>query len=119
MPYIAKDFEAKLGSVVGDGECVTYVVRVSHAPAVGAWHAGIQVKGSAPGAIEKGTVIATMVDGHYPGEGRHAAIYLSHDSTGIQVIDQWVGQKVHYRTIYWHHQGYARQNDGDAYYVVE
>jgi hypothetical protein len=121
MPYIAAHPEHYLGQRVGTGQCVAYVQTAAHAPLTHNWRAGIKVKTAALGTISKGTVIATMVDGHYPNHshGNHAAIYLSHDSHGIQVIDQWVGQPVHYRTIHYHGGHGNASNDGDMYYVVE
>jgi len=62
-----------------------------------------------------------MVDGHYPNHahGNHAAIYLSHDSQGIRVWDQWLGQPVHERVIHYHGGSGSPSNDGDKFYVVE
>src|SRR5258708_37211834 len=77
--------------------------------------------GASMGVISKGTVIATMVDGHYPNHahGNHAAIYLSHDVHGIVVLDQWTGHPVSRRTIH-PHGGHANaSNDADAFYVLE
>ncbi len=44
-------------------------------------------------ALEKGTAIATFVNGRYPNKasGNHAAYYISQDAGGITVIDQWAG----------------------------
>lgn len=121
MPYIAANPEHYVGKSIGSGQCVAYVQKAAGAPSTGGWRAGVKVKGAALGTIQKGTVIATMVDGLYPGNatGNHAAIYLSHDAEGIQVVDQWVGQPVHYRTIRWNGGQGSPSNDGDAYYVIE
>jgi hypothetical protein len=121
MPYIAAHPEHYLHRVVGSGQCVAYVQTAAGAPNTGRWQAGQKIHATQIGVIQKGTVIATMVNGHYPNHshGNHAAIYLSHDSHGIQVIDQWHGQSVHYRTIHWHGGQGNPSNDGDAYYVVE
>jgi hypothetical protein len=121
MAYIAPHPEHYLHKSVGTGQCVAYVQAAAHAPNTGHWHAGIRVKGANLGTIARGTVIATMVDGHYPNHshGNHAAIYLSHDSSGIQVLDQWLGHPVNYRTIHWHGGHGNASNDGDAFYVVE
>src|SRR5262245_24931625 len=121
MPYIAAHADHYLGKKVGTGQCVAYVQAAAHAPSTGTWTAGILVKTSGIGVISKGTVIATMVDGHYPNHshGNHAAIYLSHDSHGIRVLDQWSGQPVHERTIGYHGGSGSPSNDGDAFYVVE
>lgn len=121
MPYIAANPERYLHQTVGTGECVAYVQAAARAPSAGSWSAGAHVHEAGVGTIARGTVIATMVDGRYPNRssGNHAAIYLSHDATGIQVIDQWRGQPVHHRTIRWHGGHGSPSNDGDAYYVVE
>jgi hypothetical protein len=62
-------------------------------PGTSKWRKGIQVKIADASSIKKGTVIATFTPGGtYPtaSEGqRHAAIYLSHHSDGIKVLDQW------------------------------
>jgi hypothetical protein len=121
MPYIALNPEHYVGKKVGTGQCVAYVQAASMAPNTGSWHAGIKVLSATPGTITKGTVIATMVDGHYPNHasGNHAAIYLSHDSSGIQVIDQWVGQVAHYRTIHDRGGHGSPSDDASKFYVVE
>ena len=65
----------------------------SNPPGTSQWRRGIRVATAAPDEIKKGTVIATFTPaGTYPNgaEGnRHAAVYVSHDSTEITVIDQW------------------------------
>ncbi len=121
MSYKAENPEQYLGQVVGSGECVAYPQAAAGAPNTGNWTAGIKVHDAQPGTIERGTVIATMVNGLYPNKpkGNHAAIYLSQDATGIQVIDQWRGQPVHNRTIRWRGGQGNPSDDGDAFYVVE
>jgi hypothetical protein len=121
MAYVANNAEHYVGKKVGTGQCVALVQAVSMAPNTGSWHAGVQVLHSTPGTITKGTIIATMVDDHYPNHahGNHAAIYLSHDSNGIYVIDQWVGQPAHYRTIHNHGDQGNPSNDAMRFYVVE
>lgn len=80
----------------GNTECVEVAKQCLAAPPTRTWVAGESVVGS--DRIEKGTLIATFVDGKYQG---HAAIYLSQDSNGnMQVLDQWNAQgKVLERTI--------------------
>jgi hypothetical protein len=121
MPYIAAHPDHYIGKKVGTGQCVALVQAAAGAPSTGSWTAGIKVKTSGIGIISKGTVIATMVDGHYPNHssGNHAALYLSHDAQGIRVIDQWSGQVAHERTIGYHGGSGSPSNDGDAYSVVE
>ena len=121
MPFIAPNPAHYLGSKVGTGQCVAYVQAATSIGSTGTWTAGVKVISAHPGQITKGTVIATMVDGHYPNHshGNHAAIYLSHDASGIQVIDQWLGQVVHYRTIHDHGGNGSPSNDASKFYVVE
>ncbi len=119
MAYIAQDIEhKKLGRAVGSGQCVALVQAWANAPNTGSWAQGIKVKGN-DHLIQKGTAIATFVDGHYPNQshGNHAAIYMGQDASGIQVIDQWSGQGSHRRTLRW--GGNGTSNDGDAFSVIE
>lgn len=120
MSYVASSPEQYAGTVVGDGQCVAFVKAASGAPATSAWSQGLQVKGN---GLPIGTAIATFdPDGTYGNhtDGRsHAAIYLGQDATGLQVWDQWVGQTVHHRTIFFRGGEGKRVNDGDAFYVVE
>lgn len=121
MPFIAPNPDHYVGRKLGSGQCVALAQRAAQAPSTGTWMQGANVMRSAQGAIAKGTVIATMVDGQYPNHasGNHVALYLSHDATGIQVLDQWLGQPVHYRTIHPHGGNGNPSNDADAFYVVE
>ncbi|MGF6264877.1 hypothetical protein OKW49_005805 [Paraburkholderia youngii] len=65
----------------------------------------------------------TFVSGRYPQHGRtgkHAAIYLGQDASGIQVMDQWNSQnQVRRRTIYWHPHSGGLSNDANAFSVIE
>jgi hypothetical protein len=121
MPYIAHNPALYLNKSVGTGQCVAYVQRAANAPYTGQWRPGVQVMTAAPGSIVKGTVIATLVDGVYPNHahGNHAAIYLSHDSHGIRVMDQWTGHPVSERTINNNHGNGSASNDASKFYVVE
>jgi len=124
MAYIAQDLEHKLASnghsMVGNGQCVSLVKAWAGAPPSSTWRQGAKVLGN--GMIQKGTIIATFVDGVYPnwGHGNHAAIYLSSNGDSITVIDQWTGRSHHHpqeRTI--HTGGTSLSNDARAYSVVE
>jgi hypothetical protein len=81
--------------VAGGGQCVDLVKK--YVPEIGpttGWKPGPRVKDLKPGDIPKGTVIATFWNGKYPSDrssGKHAAFYLSHDDTGILVVEQWFG----------------------------
>lgn len=119
MAYVAQNPELYEGKKIGTGQCVAFVQKVADAPTTSVWTQGVKVKDSA--YITPGTAIATFVDGHYPNHahGNHAAIYISHDSQGIQVWDQWTSQPVHRRTIRYHGGTGSASNDGDAFYVIE
>jgi hypothetical protein len=39
--------------------------------------------------IQKGTAIATFVNGKYPNAHRHAVFYLGQDANYVYVMDQW------------------------------
>jgi hypothetical protein len=73
--------------------------------------------------VSRGTAIATFVNGRYPTDdlGKHAAIYLSHDKNGIEVLDQWNAQgMVKKRTIRAHKpEGTRRSNVAEFFYVIE
>lgn len=121
MSYVCAHPDHYIGKKVGTGQCVALVQAASMAPNTGSWRSGIKVMGSGLGVIQKGTVIATMEHDHYPNHahGNHAAIYLSHDHTGIQVADQWMGQVTHYRTIHDHGGSGSASNDASKFFVVE
>jgi len=115
--------KGKYVNAKGNTECVVFVQQAAGAPPTASWRRGQRVEDALPGAIPRGTVIATFDGDHYPTDsnGRHAAIYLSHDKTGIQVLDQWNAQgEVKKRTIRFNRpKGTSRSNNGDTFYVVE
>jgi hypothetical protein len=115
-------------------QCVALVQMASAAagssnpPNSKLWRQGIHVREAAAGAIVKGTVIATFIDGTYPTiDPRHAAVYLSHDDKCIRVIDQWVGQPtpketrpLTYRDLPTDRPlGLKDVDNGELYFVVE
>ncbi|HQT65953.1 MAG TPA: BPSL0067 family protein [Acidocella sp.] len=130
MPYIATNPWALLNQSVGTGQCVALVEAAANMPNTKYWQRGIRVRGA---TLAPGTIIATFdPDGRYGNhtDGRsHAAIYLSQNTEGIKVIDQWVNVKNLVRTphlasprlIRWkglrHHV--EPVNDGDDFYVVQ
>lgn len=121
MSYIARDLEHRSkSSAVGSGQCVALVQHWAGAPTTATWQQGIKVKGNGS-IISRGTVIATMVDGHYPNHahGNHAAIFLSEDANGIRVLDQWSGHSPSERVIHYRGGQGSASNDGDMFYVVE
>ena len=125
---VASDPESYLGKVAGNGQCVALVKEATGAPATSAWSAGDPVRGNKD--ITPGTAIATFQDGKYCNKtdgSSHGAIYMSQDSSGIYVIDQWKGQPAHARKIRFQGgkpnvspaSGVASpHNDGDAFSVV-
>ena len=105
----------------GNHECVVLVQQTTGAPSTSTWSKGIKVMDAKAGEINVGTVIATFDDtGKYPKDSRHAAIYESHDKSGINVIDQWNKQAKAARRKIRSKNGLTRDvNDADWYYVVE
>ncbi|WP_129232808.1 BPSL0067 family protein [Cronobacter condimenti] len=133
MAYIAVTPSAYVGKSVGNGQCVAFTQKAANMPRTAAWKRGALAKGNT--TLAPGTAIATFdADGRYGNhtDGRsHAAIYLGQDSSGIQVLDQWMTYKklptgervatphcVSKRTIRFHKAPRA-ENNGDNYYVVE
>lgn len=110
----------------GNTECVAFVRMV---PLVGGgnliwtrdWRKGKYVKDLKPEEIVKGTVIATFDEnGVYPGDNRHAAIYISHNDKGIAVYDQWNSQKkVLQRTLYYRDSPNRTVDNGNFFWIVE
>jgi hypothetical protein len=130
MPYVmnVKEEEVlgkgKYANSAGKTECAYFVQQVTTAPATAQWKKGAHVKSAQAKDIARGTAIATFDDaGKYPtdGAGKHAAIYLSHNDTGITVLDQWNNQgEVKQRVIRFNRtEGVSRSNNGDVFYVIE
>lgn len=129
MPYKLRFSEndvfgkAKFVNTKGHTECVEFVRQATNAPQTIQWKKGIHVIDAAPGFIPRGTAIATFDDkGNYPvdGHGKHAAIYLDHDASGIRVLDQWNKQgEVLERKIQLHRPDFPRVNAAKHYYVIE
>ncbi len=124
--FISKDFkENEYINESGHTECVIFVQKAAKAPRTAQWIAGLRVKDAKPGDITPGTAIATFNDaGKYPTEGRgqqHAAIYLSHTSVSIQVLEPYNNAKtVKERDIYFNKpQRSDRSNNANTYYVIE
>ncbi|CAF1320370.1 unnamed protein product [Rotaria magnacalcarata] len=93
------------------GECVSFVKKCTgDRRATSQWRQGRKVRAA---RVPYGTAIATFPNGKYSG---HAAIYISQDSIGIQVWDQWRGHTVSKRTIRWNGNGLS--NSGDSFYVI-
>ncbi|WP_341675584.1 BPSL0067 family protein [Niveibacterium sp. SC-1] len=90
MPYIYEEAETLAGlPAVGTKQCVALVKQYTKAPASSLWREGATAKGDLQ--LKKGTAIATFTGGVYANHasGNHAAIYISQDSAGLTVVDQW------------------------------
>ncbi len=117
--FTANDCSPYMGKVCGNGQCATFVKEVTGAPHAGEWKQGDPIRGNT--SITPGTAIATFQDGKYQSRTNgdsHAAIYMSQDSDGIHVVDQWTHQPVHERVIHWRGGNGRPDNDGDAFSVV-
>lgn len=119
MAYVCTNPEKYDGKVVDNGQCVRFVQVAANVPHTSSWTQGEHVKESS--YISPGTALATFINGVYPNNdhGNHAAIYISHDATGIKVWDQWKGKAVSTRTIRYKEGDGDPSNDGDFFYVIE
>ena len=116
--------KGKYVSTQGNTECVEFVCQTTAAPQTSLWKRGKKVSEARFNEIPRGTVIATFdSNGKYPIDalGKHAAIYLGHNSQGILVLDQWNAQgEVKQRMIRFNRPaGTKRSNNADTFYVVE
>ncbi len=105
-------------------ECVELVRQTTGAPQTGLWKKGKKIAEAKPFEIARGTAIATFDSkGKYPtdGLGKHAAIYLEHNTHRISVLDQWEDQgEVKPRPIWFNRPaGTKRSNDANIFYVIE
>ena len=135
MPFIFQDAEKRFKNndfkeneyinESGHTECVIFVQKAAKVPRTTQWIAGLRLKDAKPGDITPGTAIATFNDqGKYPTEGsgrQHAAIYLSHTSVSIHVLEQYNKRKtVKDRYISFNNpQRSDRSNNANTYYVIE
>lgn len=129
MPYKLKLAETKVlnpkqfVNANNNTECVEFVRQATSAPHTTLWKPGVNVIDAKLGSIPRGTAIATFdKNGQYPTDklGKHAAIYLSHDASGIRVLDQWNDQgRVLERTIYINRPDIPRINSAKQYFVIE
>lgn len=121
MAFVAANPSSYAGKVVGTGQCVAFVQQAAGAGEASSWSPGIPVKGASFTDIAPGTAIATFINGRYPDlpTGNHAAIYLSHDTNGIWVWDQWSTRAVDQRKIFYKAGDSDPSNDGDFFHVIE
>ncbi len=126
MPQILARPEDHIGKAYknasGNTECVEFPKQALQLPATALWIEGIKI-GRGTAGLMRGTAIATFVDGKYPqigASGKHAAIYLEQNDTGIVVLDQWRAQgMVKKRTIRFDSKSASLSNQGDAFSVIE
>jgi hypothetical protein len=105
----------------GNFECVALVQKTSGIPHTSTWMKGKSVLACSPSEIKAGTVIATFDEnGKYPLTARRAASYEGHDSSGINVVDQWNSQGMAKRRKIRLKNSPARDvNDAGHYFIVE
>lgn len=120
-PYVATDTQPFMGTLVPDGQCVAFVKVAAKAPHTAAWRRGARVRGNA--AVHPGTAIATFdangAYGNHTDGSSHAAIFVSQDTNGLTVLDQFVfprTKSVGQRTLAFGHGTPA--NNGDDFFVI-
>ena len=110
---------------LGSGECAAGVQWVFYyyygdwkLGLTDTWNQGKKVFGD--NSIEAGTAIASFNDnGEYDCDfGCHAAIYISQDSNGIKVYDQWQEKNWGERTLLTTASN-PQSNQADRFYVIE
>ena len=123
--YYTSDIDGweKKPALVGTGHCVPLVQEATGAPVTSLWVKGPKVKGNSK--IPAGTAIATFDgDGRYANlpTGNHAAIFVSVDTNGIVVVDQWKSKTKpaapSRRTLKFREGKGSASNDGDQFSVV-
>ena len=107
----------------GNTECVEFIKATLDAPPTNLWREGVKIE-KGKKSVLAGTAIATFINGKYPqtgSSGKHAAIYLDQDGSGIIVLDQWRAQgSVQKRTIRWNPTDPSSlSNNGNAFSVIE
>ena len=109
--------------VVSTGSCASLVQHYTRVGPTKNWREGEAVRNNSK--IKRGTAIATFVNGRYPNEvhDNHAALYVSQDSTGIRVVDQWEGREAGERIMPFKGskdgQWIDPSNNGDAMSIIE
>lgn len=120
MSWVAGSPSDYKKTVVGDGQCVAFVVKAASMPHTAAWKRGDLAKG---GVVVSGTAIATFDDdstyGNHTDGRSHAAIFIELQDGGLLVWDQWVGHSVDQRVIKFRGGSGKPVNDGDAFYIIE
>lgn len=132
MPFVAVVENVKLNTdgaylnAKGDAQCVAFVQMVplvggGSVPGTSQWRKGKHVKELTAADIVKGTVIATFDENDkYPGDARHAAVYISHDDKGITVYDQWKSRpQVQQRILVYRDSENRQVDNGNWFWIVE
>ncbi len=118
--FVAATYDQYIGHSAGSGQCVALVQSASGVGSTHTWTCGEAVQGNV--SLRPGTAIATFeASGRYANAtdgSSHAAIYLSQNERGVQVLDQWSGSPAAVRTIPWVNSGSTAANTGSAFHVV-
>jgi len=129
MPYVYSKVDDLNGTEkVGSKQCVALLQHYGILPHTSKWAAGASVFGNQ--AVLKGTAIATFVDGKYKSlsTGNHAAFYVSQDTKGIWILDQWSSDASKPKVSMRHIKPKGTNSDGafvdpsnnaDAYSIIE
>jgi hypothetical protein len=94
MPYIySKVDDLENTDKVGTKQCVALLQEYLSLPQTIMWKEGKAVLGNQN--ITKGTAVATFSNGKYVNHstGNHAAFYVSQDTGGVWIMDQWANDK--------------------------
>ncbi len=123
MPYIASGNFTDEAEVIGNGQCVTLVKKLTGAPPSSLWREGEKVMDllSRGKPIARGTAIATFINGHYPNltSGNHAAVFIRSVAGGIEIFDQWKKQKPAKRILSFGRPAAAGVNRPELYSIVK
>jgi hypothetical protein len=129
MPYVYSKVDDLDGTEkVGSKQCVALLQHYANLPHTSQWKVGAPVFGSQ--SVVKGTAIATFVDGKYKSlsTGNHAAFYVSQDTKGIWIMDQWSSDASKPKVSMRHIKPKGKNSDGsyvdpsnnaDAYSTIE
>jgi len=116
--------------LVSNKQCAGLVEHYTRVGVHTRWKEGDRVRGKMD--IQKGTAIATFVNGKYQNarHGNHAALYVSQDHGGIYMMDQWDHDpnKLTISKRYVRFMNLPKRadgswpdasNNGDAFYIIE
>jgi hypothetical protein len=118
LKHAAKYKDDELGTAPYKGECAAGVQQVfsEAGKSLGLtkhWKPGDQVRGN---KVPAGTAIASFKDGKY---WKHAAVFIRETDEGLEVWDQWAGQKWHKRTLRFNDNDTSDgSNNGNLFFVI-